>query len=176
MPRRASYGVSYDAPEPVAFHRDNTTDEELDPPRLEEWRQLHVGEDAGYVWRQPEGAAPSFGLVSAWTGSGSGFSISIHQGNQIDSTIRILRSNFPEDNLSVESTTVEGASRAVRASSLSMSGDVSAQALYAEAGGMTVEVSLHYFWIDQLNSDIVEKLSSLLDSVTIEPEGFPEVG
>ena len=75
--------------------------------------------------------------------------------------------------MSIDVTRVEGATRAVRVSWLSLSGDVSAASIYAEAGDMTVEITTRYFWVEQVGSDVVKKLSPLLESISIDSTKFP---
>ena len=168
-PRRSIYGVSYNEPRPLAFHRERFTDEVLDPPRVEEWRY----DDLEFVWQQYGNAAPFLDVVRAGAGFASGFSIAIHQGRQIDSLIRDLMEYVLEDSMSIDVTRVEGATRAVRVSWLSLSGDVSAVSIYAEAGDMTVEIATRYFWQEQVGSDVVKKLAPLLESISIDSTKFP---
>ena len=167
--RRSTYGVSYSEPQPLAFHRDSATDEVLDPPRLEEWRY----DDLEFTWQQHGDAAPFLDVVRAWAGGGSGFSIAIHEGRQIDSLIRGLREFVPEDYMRIDVTSVEGATRTVRVSWASLSGDLSTESIFAESGDMTAEITVRYFWQEQVYSDVVDKLAPLFESISLDSAEFP---
>ena len=169
QPRRSVYGVSFDEPQPVAFHRDSATDEVLDPPRLEEWRY----EDLEFSWRQHGDAAPFFEVVRAVGTTWSGFSITIHQGEQIDSLIRSLREFIPDDDLRIGVAGVGGAARAAKASWVGLSGDLNNVHIFAEAGDMTVEVAVYYSPYEHWGSDIVDKLAPLLESISLNSAEFP---